>query len=172
MTSTDNLIAFNKYLEENHKRNRTADEARFTKLQKLGEDFDPLLDQELPTDTIVSLNPDHPTERVNVLVTHSVVRAKTKKPSLHNDNDNAAKTAKASSSEIGKAKAKAGHDTEMEIITQTRTGIRLTCRNGRVWIYTGRRDRGFTNCSHCKSSVKLPKSKSKSKSKQEPTKKQ
>ena len=75
-----------------------------------------------------------------MLVTHSVVRAKTKKPSLHNDNDNAAKTAKASSSEIGKAKAKAGHDTEMEIITQTRTGIRLTCRNGRVWIYTGRRN--------------------------------
>ena len=45
MTS-DNLTAFSEYLAENHKANRTKDNAMIARIQRTAKVFDPLTDQE------------------------------------------------------------------------------------------------------------------------------
>jgi hypothetical protein len=44
---------------------------------------------------------------------------------------------------------------EREIVVMQRVGIHLTCPFGQVWVYNGRLDPGYTNCSKCRASIKL-----------------
>jgi hypothetical protein len=124
MITSENIAVPNEYFEGNAKRNRTVDKAKLTKLRKLGDSFDPLLDK---SDTHITTPVD--LDRVADLNTEA-----------------AAANSSASVS-------------EREIVVTRRVGIRLTCPFGHVWVYTGRLDRGYTNCSKCKASVKLPRRK-------------
>jgi hypothetical protein len=149
MTSTD-ITAFDEYLEENHKRNR---EQNNYNISKAGLYFDPLTDQEPDTNTLT----DRLAEKVNVLDRkNSIDRTHTKKPKPLL---NASYPAQAAThSETSKAKGKRStKPEEMEIITQTKTGIRLTCPVGHVWIFGGSLDRRYAQCNKCKRTVKLPK---------------
>jgi hypothetical protein len=124
MIIIENITALNDYLEENQHRNRTVDKTRLTKLRKLRDSFDPLLDQ---SDTDITTPAD--LDRIADINTEA-----------------AAANSSASVS-------------EREIVVTQLVGIRLTCPFGHVWVYTGRLDRGYTNCSKCKASVKLPRPK-------------
>ena len=55
MIIIENITALNDYLEENPHRNRTVDKTRLTKLRKLRDSFDPLLDQ---SDTDITTHAD------------------------------------------------------------------------------------------------------------------
>jgi hypothetical protein len=124
MITTENIIALNEYLEENQHRNRTVDKARLTKLRKLGDSFDPFLDQ---SDRNITAPAD--LDRIADINTEAC--------------------AANSSASVS----------EREIVVMQLVGIRLTCPFGHVWVYAGRLDLGYTNCSKCKASVKLPRPK-------------
>jgi hypothetical protein len=124
MIIIENITALNDYLEENQHRNRTVDKTRLTKLRKLRDSFDPLLDH---SDTDITTHAD--LDRIAGINTEA-----------------AAANSSASVS-------------EREIVVTQLVGIRLTCPFGHVLVYTGRLDRGYTNCSKCKTSVKLPRRK-------------
>jgi hypothetical protein len=119
MIIIENSTALNDYLEENQHRNRTVDKTRLTKLRKLRDSFDPLLDQ---SDTDITTPAD--LNRIADINTEAAASV-----------------------------------SEREIVVTQLVGIRLTCPFGHVWVYTGRLDRGYTNCSKCKASVKLPRPK-------------
>ena len=124
MIIIENITALNDYLEENPHRNRTVDKTRLTKLRKLRDSFDPLLDQ---SDTDITTHAD--LDRIADINTEAAA-----------DNSSASVS-------------------EREIVVTQRVGIRITCPFGHVWVYTGRLDCGYTNCSKCKASVKLPRPK-------------
>ena len=124
MIIIENSTALNDYLEENQHRNRTVDKTRLTKLRKLRDSFDPLLDQ---SDTDITTPAD--LNRIADINTEAAVAN--------------------SSASIS----------EREIVVTQLVGIRLTCPFGHVWVYTGSLDLGYTNCSKCKASVKLPRPK-------------
>lgn len=95
--------AFDTYLKENRARNRAADEIRLSKIQKIAEDFDPLLDSDITeADAILSLDQNNDRlaekENANALVINSIVQTKRSSP----QNINASRT-KASTSETSAA---------------------------------------------------------------------
>ncbi|MGA7899655.1 MAG: hypothetical protein WCA39_12430 [Nitrososphaeraceae archaeon] len=124
MIIIENSTALNDYLEENQHQDSTVDKTRLTKLRKLRDSFDPLLDQ---SDTDITTPAD--LNRIADINTEA-----------------AAANSSASVS-------------EREIVVTQLVGIHLTCPFGHVWVYTGRLDLGYTNCSKCKASVKLPRPK-------------
>ena len=119
-------------------------------MSKAGTHFDPLTDQEPNTSGTILDN--RLAEERPLVVRH--LEPPSSSPAIKRDRRSVPQTSETST------------DTERDIVIVQRKGIKLTCPKRHIWIFTGRKDRGWTNCSKCKSSTKIPEQKKKTGAKQ------